>query len=157
MPSRVTVIDQLLRRPAPVREPLACELRGSVVQLLGPGTTVPSWQATPSVLAEAIDTALCKREREEKDTQAGNGRSGESTARGALFTALQDGGAAGGAPAAGSLAGGHALVVEQGAGELVGSCQCGRRLGRLTSSGSVDGLAGLWELHLTQLAGGGER
>ncbi|MEU3507905.1 hypothetical protein ABZ733_08235 [Streptomyces longwoodensis] len=154
MPSRVTVIDQLLRRPAPVREPLACELRGSVVQLLGPGTTVPSWQATPAVLAEAIDTALQKQLREEKDTQA-PGRTGESTARGGLFTALQDGGAVGGP--AGSLTGGHALVVEQGAGEFVGSCQCGRRLGRLTPSGSVDGLAGLWELHLTQLPDGGER
>lgn len=156
MTSRPDVIAGLLRLPAPVREPLAWELRGSVVQLLGPGTTVPSWQATPKVLAEAIDAALQKRELEEKDTQAGNGRSGESTARGALSTGLQGAGADG-ALGPGSLTGGHALVVEHGAGELVGSCQCGRRLGRLTSSGSVDALAGLWELHLTQLAGGGER
>ncbi|MEU9400597.1 hypothetical protein [Streptomyces sp. NPDC048242] len=161
---RAEVIARFLRRPHPVREPLARELGGTVVQLLGPGTTVPTWTASPEVLADALDGAL------QKDTR--QHLAGESTARTVILTVLA---AAGYSPAAAedllarafrephrpptngdfleSLAGGHALVVEAGHRELVGECQCGRVLGSTT--GSCDYLAGLWERHtLTEVTSG---
>lgn len=69
--SRVDIITAVLRGARPVRKLLAYELRGSVVQLLGPGTTDPTWTATPELLAEAIDAVLTQAEREEKDIPAG--------------------------------------------------------------------------------------
>jgi len=66
---RAETVAAVLRGRPPVREPLAYELRGSVVQLLGPSTTDPTWTATPEVLAEAIDTALTRAEQ--KDIPAG--------------------------------------------------------------------------------------
>jgi len=125
MRPRVTVIEGLLRRPAPVREPLACELRGSVVQLLGPGTTVPTWQATPAVLAEAIAAAL--RKDEEKDIPAGT-----------AFTPLPSDG--------------HALIIRPVGGDFIGSCQCGQSIGRTPRNRSTDHLVGLWERHTAPTA-----
>ncbi|MFJ6659678.1 hypothetical protein ACIQNG_25495 [Streptomyces sp. NPDC091377] len=55
----------MLRHPQPVRRLAAHELRGTVVQLLAPGTTDPSWTATVRLLAEAIDVALTRAERAE--------------------------------------------------------------------------------------------
>ncbi|MEV0477874.1 hypothetical protein, partial [Streptomyces prunicolor] len=72
MSSRIDVIAAVLRHPAPVRDPLAYELRGSVVQLLGPGTTDPTWTATPELLAAAVDAGLARAEREEKDIPVGD-------------------------------------------------------------------------------------
>jgi hypothetical protein len=69
MTPRAARIAALLRHPQPVRQLLAYELRGSVVQLLGPGTTDPTWTATPALLAEAIDQDLTRAE--EKDTPKG--------------------------------------------------------------------------------------
>lgn len=66
---RAQAIANVLRSRRPAREPLAYELRGSVVQLLGPGTTDPTWTANPEVLAAAIDAALVRAEQ--KDTPAG--------------------------------------------------------------------------------------
>ncbi|MFC8361092.1 hypothetical protein ACFUIY_14615 [Streptomyces griseorubiginosus] len=68
MTPRATRIAVVLRNLA-VRPLLAYELRGSVVQLLGPGTTDPTWTATPELLAEAIDTDLTRAE--EKDIPHG--------------------------------------------------------------------------------------
>ncbi|MGW0795139.1 hypothetical protein [Streptomyces sp. NPDC002692] len=166
MPSRTATIAAVLCHPQPVRQPLAHELRGSVVQLLAPGTTDPTWQTTPRLLAAAIDSAL------QKDTRPGTQPSrAASTARAEILAVLQDAGynAAAAAELLGhahreprdsepdadfpaTLAGGHSLVVEYGDCELHGSCQCGRRLGTITPAGSADHLAGLWERHvLTEL------
>ncbi|MFI5685857.1 hypothetical protein [Streptomyces sp. NPDC051636] len=159
--SRTDTIAAVLRHRQPVREPLGCELRGSVVQLLGPGTTDPTWTATPEVLAKAIDSAL------QKDTRHGfQSPAGESTARAEILAALQACGYQAEAavellarafrePHANppdpdfpeTLAGGHALVLQFGGCELIGTCQCGRVLGRTTSNGTADSLAALWERH----------
>ena len=170
MTSRTDLIAAVLRRPRLKRPLVAHELRGCLVQGIGPGSTDVDWQTTVPQLAEAIDTALqAAQEREEKDTQRRiQRRAGESTARAELLTVLQDAGynreaavdlvaRAFREPHAGqtdsaaveSLAGGHALVMEFGGRELIGSCQCGRRLGRITSLESADALAGLWERHTT--------
>lgn len=82
--SRADVIAAVLRHLRPVREPLAYELRGSVVQLLGPSTTDPTWTATPEVLAEAIDSALEKDTRRRIPAAAGG-----STARAEIVAVLQ--------------------------------------------------------------------
>ncbi|MFJ2007052.1 hypothetical protein [Streptomyces chartreusis] len=168
MRTRTDTIAALLRQPRPVREPLAYELRGSVVQLLAPGTTDPTWTATPALLAESIDTALTKAEREEKDTRRGSQpRTGGATARAEILSVLEDAGYNAAAasdllgrafrephakPSAAtfreSLAGGHALIVEDGGRETHGSCQCGRRLGRITPGTRLDALAGPWEHHI---------
>jgi hypothetical protein len=160
--SRTKAIAALLRHPAPVRTPLAHELRGTVVQLLGPGTTVPTWTATPEVLATVIDSAL------QKDTarRAKRGGTGESTARAEILTVLEDAGYNAAAArellarafrephtsppahdARETLAGGHALIVQYGDRELHGSCQCGRRLGLIRPDKPMDGLGALWERH----------
>ena len=45
------------------------------------------------------------------------------------------------------LGGGHALVVEYGDCELLGSCQCGTPFGATTPDASLDTFAGPWERH----------
>lgn len=168
MTSRTDLIAAVLRRPRLKRPVLAHELRGRLVQGLGAGSTDVEWTATIPQLAEAIDTALQKaQEREEKDTRRrAQRRVDGSTARAELLAVLQE---AGYNEAAAvdllarafrephtipvdaefreTLAGGHALVVEYGDCEFLGSCQCGRRLGRVTPDKPIDGLAGLWERH----------
>jgi hypothetical protein len=161
MTSRTDTIAALLRRPQLVRAPLGWELRGSVVQLLAPGTTDPTWTATPEVLAEAIGSGL------QKDTRPGSQPwAAGSTARAEILAVLEDAGYNAAAAAEllarahreprtsppdiefrETLAGGHALLVEHGDCELIGTCQCGRALGRITQAGSVDQLAALWERH----------
>ncbi|OYP17017.1 hypothetical protein CFC35_22990 [Streptomyces sp. FBKL.4005] len=159
--SRTHTIAAVLSHAQPVRQPLAYELRGSVVQLLGPGTTVPTWSASPQVLAEAIDSALQKDTRRRIQQQTG-----ESTARAEILAVLQAAGypagpaaeliarafrephASGQSPAVPeTLAGGHALIVQRTEFELLGTCQCGRALGRTTSHGTADSLAVPWERH----------
>ncbi|WP_435218341.1 hypothetical protein [Streptomyces sp. bgisy034] len=169
MRTRTDTIAALLRHPQPpVRPLLAYELRGSVVQLLEPGTTDPTWTATPDLLAESIDAAITKTERAQKDTRRGSQlRAGGATARAEILGVLEDAGynAAAAAYLLGrafrephakqsaavvreSLAGGHALIVEDGGPETHGSCQCGRRLGRITPGTRLDVLAVPWEHHL---------
>lgn len=131
MPARAQAIVAVLRDPAPVRELLAYELRGSVVQLLGPGTTDPTWTATPGLLAAAIDAALARAERKEKDIPADNTVGTQGTT---------------------STAAAHALVLESDGLDLVGICRCGRPIGRTPLARSVDGLVGVWEQHCTRAA-----
>lgn len=131
MPSRLDVIAAVLRDPAPVRPLLAYELRSSIVQLLGPGTTDPTWTATPGLLAEAIDAGLARAERKEKDIPADT----SSTA---------------GTQGTTSAAPAHALVLESDGLDLVGICRCGRPIGRTPLARSVDGLVGVWEQHCIQ-------
>jgi len=165
MRPRTETIAALLRQPQPVREPLAYELRGSVVQLLAPGTTAPTWTATPALLAESIDAALT---REQKGIRRSRQlRADGATARAEILGVLEDAGynAAAAADLLGrafrephaqpsdatfreSLAGGHALIVEDGGRETHGSCQCGRRLGRITPGTRLDVLAVPWEHHI---------
>lgn len=168
MRTRTDTIAALLRHPQPpVRPLLAYELGGSVVQLLAPGTTDPTWTATPALLAESIDAALTKAERQQKDTRRSSQlRAGGATARAEILGVLEDAGynAAAAAELLGrafrephanppdtefveTLAGGHALIVEYGDCETHGSCQCGRRLGRITPDTRLDALAGPWERH----------
>ena len=123
MTPRAARIADLLRRPQPVRPLLAYELRGSVVQLLGPGTTDPTWTATPALLAEAIDQNLTRSE--EKDTRA------DSQSAGAASTP-------------------HALVIHRDGRDFVGVCRCGRAIGRTPQARPLDGLVGLWEQHADQ-------
>ncbi|MFF3928617.1 hypothetical protein [Streptomyces hirsutus] len=170
MPSRTDTIAAVLRRPRLQRPVLAYELREHLVQGVGPAGTDKEWTATVPQIAEAIDAALLEAERrEEKDTRRGSQpRVGGSTARAEILAALQDHGyneaAAGDLLARAlrephtdpadlefreTLAGGHALVIEYGDCELIGSCQCGRRLGTLLPDKPVDHLAGLWERHTT--------
>ncbi|MFZ4206813.1 hypothetical protein ACOZE4_18445 [Streptomyces griseoincarnatus] len=172
MTSRTDVIAAVLRRPRLKRPVLAHELRQSLVQGLRIGTTV-EWTATVPQLAEAIDSELAKQEqREQKDTRRGSQpRPGGSTARAELLAVLQESGYNEAAAVdllvrafrephtsppdkefRETLAGGHALVVQYGDCELLGSCQCGRRLGRVTPDRPIDHLAGLWERHtMTEL------
>lgn len=128
MASRIDVITGVLRHPAPVRDLMAYELRGSVVQLLGPGTTDPTWTATPELLAAAVDAGLARVERKEKDIPVGT-----ADIQGTTFTAAA-----------------HALVLESDGLDLVGICRCGRPVGRAPLSRSIDGLVGVWEQHCTQ-------
>jgi hypothetical protein len=46
-----------------------------------------------------------------------------------------------------TLAGGHALIVEYGDCELIGSCQCGKRFGMTTPDASLDTFVPRWERH----------
>ncbi len=131
MTTRVETIAAFLRRPAPVRQPLGCELRGSVIQLLGPGTTDPTWTATPEVLGAAIEAHLDQAVREEKDIPAGPSAGTQGTT---------------------STAPAHALVLESDGLDLVGTCRCGRPIGRTPLTRSIDGLVGTWEQHCTQAA-----
>lgn len=170
MTARTATIAAVLCRPRLQRPVLAHELREHLVQGIGPAGTDKEWTATVPQIAEAIDTALLEAERrEEKDTCRGRQpRAGGSTARAELLAVLQGAGYNTAAatdlvarafrePHADppdlefreTLAGGHALVVEYGDCELIGSCQCGRRLGTLLPDRPLDHLAGLWERHTT--------
>ncbi|MER6531192.1 hypothetical protein [Streptomyces sp. NPDC001508] len=128
MKSRLEIIAARLRHPEAVRLPLAYELRDSVVQLLGPGTTVPTWTATPEVLAAAINEDLARAEAEEKDIPA------DSTTAGTPGTTSTP----------------HALVLQRKGHDFVGACRCGRAIGRTPQGRSVNGLVGLWEQHAAQ-------
>ncbi|MET9815283.1 hypothetical protein [Streptomyces sp. NPDC006355] len=169
MTSRTDTIAAVLRRPRLHRPALAHELSERLVQGLGPRSTETEWTATVPQLAEAIDTALQERDREEKDTPAGGSQppaGAADTARAEILHTLL--GAGYNEPAAlellarafrephadppdlefrETLAGGHALVIEYGDCELFGSCQCGRRLGRITPGKPLDALAVPWERH----------
>lgn len=46
-----------------------------------------------------------------------------------------------------TLDGGHALIVEYGDCELIGSCQCGTRFGMTTPDASLDTFVPAWERH----------
>jgi hypothetical protein len=126
MTPRAARIAAFLRRFQPVRQPLGYELRDSIVQLLGPGTTDPTWTATPVLLAEAIDQDLARAE--EKDIPA------DSTAAGDTGTAFTP----------------HALVLDRDGCDFRAACRCGRAIGRTPQHRSVDGLVGLWEQHAAQ-------
>ncbi|WP_406157686.1 hypothetical protein [Streptomyces canus] len=126
MTPRAARIAAALRLVQPVRPLLAYELRGSVVQLFGPGTTDPTWTATPELLAEAIDEDLTQAE--EKDIPAGSITAGGP---GTAFTP-------------------HALVLARDEHDFVGTCACGRAIGRSPQGRSTDGLVGLWEQHADQ-------
>ncbi|MFJ6386418.1 hypothetical protein ACIQJT_02295 [Streptomyces sp. NPDC091972] len=115
--TRTEAIAAVLRRPVLERPLLAHELRGPMVQGLGSGTTVVEWEASVPQLAEAIDLALAQADA--------------STA----------------AAMAGSAAAGHALVVEDRGGDLVGICQCSRVLGRINPGTRLDALAVPWIRH----------
>lgn len=168
--SRARLIATVLHQPSLQRPLLGHELRGRMVQSIGPGSTTVDWSASVPQLAEAIDVALVEAEqRGEKDTRRGRQpRPGGSTARAELLAVLHDAGynTAAARDLIGrafrephsphpdrevteSLAGGHALVVEYEGLDLLGSCQCGRRLARVTSAQSADALAGLWDRHTT--------
>ncbi|MFE9935897.1 hypothetical protein [Streptomyces hirsutus] len=173
MTTRTDTIAAVLRRPRLQRPVLAHELREHLVQGVGPAGTDKEWTATVPQIAEAIDAALREAERrEEKDTRRGRQpRSGGSTARAEILAVLQGAGYNTAAAAdlvaralrephadpadladlefRETLAGGHALVIENGDCELIGSCQCGRRLGTLLPDRPVEHLAGLWERHTT--------
>lgn len=120
--SRVSVILSVLSSAGPVRPLLAYEQRGPVVQLLASGTTDPTWQAPPALLAAAIDQALIAAE--EKVTPANAATAGTATTP-------------------------HALVIHRDGPDFVGACQCGRPIGRTPQARSLDGLVGLWEQHAT--------
>lgn len=115
--NRADTIAGVLRRPVLQRPLLAHELRGRLVQGLVPGSTVAEWTATVPQLAEDIDTALAAADA--------------ATAVGMV----------------GGLAAGHALVVQYDGLDLVGTCQCGRRLGRIRPGTQLDALAVPWVRH----------
>ncbi|WP_329597786.1 hypothetical protein OIE43_18940 [Streptomyces pseudovenezuelae] len=115
--NRADAIAAVLRRPVLERQLLAHELRGPMVQGIGSGSTVVEWTASVPQLAEAIDTALANVD------------------------------AAAAAAMAGSAAAGHALVIEHRGGDLVGTCQCGRRLGYIHPGTRLDALAVPWIRH----------
>ena len=117
--NRADTIAAVLHRPVLQRPVLAHELRGRLVQGLAPGSTVAEWTATVPQLAEAVDTALAAMD------------------------------AATAAAMAGSLPAGHALVVEDQGGDLVGTCQCGRPLGRVRPGTRLDALSVPWIAHTT--------
>lgn len=114
---RPDVIAGVLRRPVLRRPLLGHELRGRLVQGLGHGSTTAEWTATIPQLAEALGTALAAAD------------------------------AAMAAETAGSMAAGHALVIEERCGDLVGICQCGRVLGRVRPGTRLDALAVPWLAH----------
>jgi hypothetical protein len=116
---RADIIAGVLRRPVLRRPLLAHELRERLVQGLGPGSTAAEWTATVPQLAEDIDTAI-------------------AAAEAALAAAV-----------AGSTAAGHALVIGYRGRDLVGTCQCGRVLGRITHGTPLDALAVPWERHIS--------
>ncbi|WP_217545609.1 hypothetical protein [Streptomyces sp. GbtcB6] len=118
-------IAAVLRSPRFRRPVLGQELRGAVVQGLGPGSSETRWTATVPQLAEAIDTALTRAE--EKDTPVGSTTAGTGTAD---------------TP--------HALVISRTEHDFVGACQCGRAIGRTPRARPLDALVGLWEQHAAQ-------
>ncbi len=118
--SRAETIAAVLRRPDLDRPLLGHELRGRLVQGLAPASTGVEWTATVPQLAAAIDTALTVSDASE-----------------AAHTADAE-------------ASGHALGIQHRGGDLVGVCQCGRTLGRITPGTPLDALAVPW-LHHTGL------
>jgi hypothetical protein len=118
---RFDVIQRVLRTAQPVRPLLAYELRGPIVQLLASGTTDPTWQAPPGLLAQAIVKALIAAE--EKDIPTGS--------TGTAFTP-------------------HALVIELDGLDFRAVCRCSRAIGRTPQGRPVDGLVGLWEQHIAE-------
>ncbi|MCH5677858.1 hypothetical protein [Streptomyces gilvus] len=123
MITRSDVIAQTLNHPVLTRPTVGHELLERVVQGLGPRSTLADWTATVPQLADAIDTALARV---------------DAATLGAL---------------AGSAAAGHALIVEYSGCDLVGACQCGRRLGRIRPGTALDALAVPWTTHTsTELA-----
>ncbi|MEU6376762.1 hypothetical protein [Streptomyces sp. NPDC046909] len=117
---RYDVILRVLRSPQPVRPLLAYELRGPVVQLLASGTTDPTWQAPPGLLATAIEQALIVSEEKAIPSRAKQ-----------LETPATP----------------HALILTPAGPDYLCACQCGRAIGRTPKGRSVDGLVGLWEQH----------
>ena len=115
--NRADTIAAVLRRPILERPPLAYELAERQVQGVGARSTVVEWTATVPQLADAIDLALGKVDA-------------------ATVAAM-----------AGSAAAGHALVVEYQGCDLVGTCQCGRRLGLIRPGTRLDALAVPWIRH----------
>ncbi|MDX2520546.1 MULTISPECIES: hypothetical protein [Streptomyces] len=75
---RADIIAAALRTPNLGRPYVGCELRGPLVQLLGPASD-PIWTASVPQLAEAIDNAI--RASEEKDTPAAQAAGTTSTPR----------------------------------------------------------------------------
>ncbi|MEU1275283.1 hypothetical protein [Streptomyces sp. NPDC005799] len=122
--SRVDVILRVLRAEQPVRPLFAYELGESLVQLLGPHSSDPTWQAPPGLLAASIDAALTRAE--EKDISADT-----SVGGGTAFTP-------------------HALVLELDGPDFRATCRCGQPIGRTPQDRPVDGLVGLWEQHATR-------
>ncbi|MFE3855225.1 hypothetical protein ACFXPN_29340 [Streptomyces griseorubiginosus] len=127
MADRLEVIRKVLVAGQPVRPLLAYEQSGPLVQLLASHTTLPTWQAPPTLLAKAIDLELVRAE--EKDIPTGSSTS--ATGPGTAFTP-------------------HALVLTRDEHDFVGTCRCGRPVGRAPQGRSVDGLVGLWEQHAAQ-------
>ncbi|MFF7901218.1 hypothetical protein ACFZCV_20835 [Streptomyces sp. NPDC007920] len=132
MPSRTDIVADVLRAPVLQRKVLAHEMREHLVQGIDPRSTQTRWTATVPQLAEAIITALREADREEKDIPADSTTARHqgttSTARTAAST-------------------GHALIIQPAGGDFVGTCQCGRRIGRTPQNKPLDGLVGLWERH----------
>lgn len=126
MADRIEVIRGVLMAGQPVRPLLAYEQSGPLVQLLASHTTLPTWQAPPTLLAKAIDLELSRVE--EKDIPTGSTTAGDP---GTTFTP-------------------HALILTRDEHDFVGACQCGRPIGRTPLARSVDGLVGLWEQHAAQ-------
>lgn len=60
--TRYDVILRVLTSTQPVRQLLARELGGPLVQLLASRTSDLTWQASPQLLAEAIDQAVTEAE-----------------------------------------------------------------------------------------------
>ncbi|MFJ1650050.1 hypothetical protein ACIOC2_01280 [Streptomyces sp. NPDC088337] len=131
MPSRTDIVADVLRSPVLHRPVLAHEMREHLVQGIDPRSAQTRWTATVPQLAEAIDTALREADREEKDIPA------DTNARhtGTTFTARAD------------ASTGHALILEAAGPDFIGTCQCGRRIGRTPQNKPVDALVGLWERH----------
>lgn len=122
---RYDVILRVLTSPQPVRRLLAYEQRGPLVQLLASGTTDPTWQAPPRLLADAIHKAVALSEEWAVPSRA---QPVETPA----------------AP--------HDLVIECRGLDLVGTCRCGQVLGRITPGTRLDALAVPWERHTAALA-----
>ncbi|MDT7847246.1 hypothetical protein [Streptomyces justiciae] len=114
------MILRVLRSPQPVRPLLAYELRGPVVQLLASGTTDPTWQAPPGLLATEIVKALIASEEKAIPSRAQQ-----------LETPATP----------------HVLILTPAGPDYVCTCRCGRAIGRTPNGRSVDGLVGLWEQH----------
>ncbi|MEU5908880.1 MULTISPECIES: hypothetical protein [Actinomycetes] len=131
MTSRTDIVAAVLRGPVLRRPVLAHEMREHLVQGLDPRSTQTRWTATVPQLAEAIVTALQEADREEKDIPAG------STARhtGTASTARAE------APTS------HALILERAGHDVIGTCRCGRAIGRTPQNKPFDALVGLWERH----------
>ncbi|MBD0837396.1 hypothetical protein [Streptomyces sp. TRM68416] len=117
--TRAEIIAGVLHHPVLDRPVLGRELRERLVQGLGAGSTAAEWTATVPQLADALDTALTVHD---------------------VITA---------AASAGTVAAGHALVIQYQGADLVGVCQCGRPVGRVRPGAALDALAVPWERHIS--------